>query len=89
MGVAPEAIAEIFRYRLKKIDKPVPYISSRDTCRFYSPFQLFSPSYDASPRVKDKVNLCSFIDIFLSPALPSFLFVRISSLDTLMKGFAA
>jgi hypothetical protein len=26
MGVAPEAIAEIFGYRLKKIDRPVPYM---------------------------------------------------------------
>jgi hypothetical protein len=84
MGVAPEAIAEIFGYRLKKIDKHVPYICSRDTCLFYSPLQLFSPSYDASPGVKDEVNLCSFMDIFLSPALSSFLFVRISSLDTLI-----
>jgi hypothetical protein len=30
MGVAPEVIAEFFGYRLKKIDKPVPYISSCD-----------------------------------------------------------
>jgi hypothetical protein len=84
MGVAPEAIAEIFGYRLKKIDRPVPYISSHDSCRFYSPFQLFSPSYDASPRVKDEVNLCSFINNFLFPALSSFLFVRIFSLDSLI-----
>jgi hypothetical protein len=83
MGVAPEAIAEIFGYRLKKIDRPVPYISSRDICRLYLPFQLFSPSYDASPRVKDEVNLCFFIDIFLSPALSLF-FVRIFFLDTLI-----
>jgi hypothetical protein len=30
MGVAPEAIAEIFGYRLKKIDRPIPYISPYD-----------------------------------------------------------
>jgi hypothetical protein len=30
MGVAPEAIAEFFEYRLKKIDRPVPYISPCD-----------------------------------------------------------
>jgi hypothetical protein len=30
MGVAPEAIAEFFGYRLKKIDRSVPYISSYD-----------------------------------------------------------
>jgi hypothetical protein len=83
MGVAPEAIAKIFGYRLKKIDRPVPYISSRDICQLYLPFQLFSPSYDASPRVKDEVNLCFFIDIFLSPVLSSF-FVRIFFLDTLI-----
>jgi hypothetical protein len=33
MGVAPEAIAEIFGYRLKRIDKLVPYTSSRVICR--------------------------------------------------------
>jgi hypothetical protein len=33
MGVAPEAIAKIFGYRLKKIDKLVPYTSSRVICR--------------------------------------------------------
>jgi hypothetical protein len=82
MGVAPEAIAEIFGYRLKKIDRPVPYVSSYDIHRHYSPFQLFFPSYDASPRVKDEVNLCFLIDIFLSPAL-SF-FVHIFFLDTLI-----
>jgi hypothetical protein len=83
MGVAPEAIAKKFGYRLKKIDRPAPYISSRDICRLYSPFQLFSPSYDASPRVEDEVNLCFLIDIFLSPALFSF-FVCIFFLDTLI-----
>jgi hypothetical protein len=83
MGVAPEAIAEIFGYRLKKIDRPVPHISSRDICRHYLPFQLFSPSYDASPRVKDELDLCFFIDIFLSPALSLLLpFVCIFFLDT-------
>jgi hypothetical protein len=80
MGVAPEAIAKIFGYRLKKIDRPVPYISSRDICWLYLPFQLFSPSYDASPRVKDEVNLCFFIDIFLSPALSSFFCTHLFSL---------
>jgi hypothetical protein len=44
MGVASEAIAEIFGYRLKKIDRPIPYISSRDICQLYLHFQLFSPS---------------------------------------------
>jgi hypothetical protein len=43
MGVAPEAIAEIFGYRLKKIDKPVLYIFSRVICRLYSPLQWISP----------------------------------------------
>jgi hypothetical protein len=84
MGVAPEAIAEIFGYRLKKIDIPTPYISSRNICRLYLPFQLFSPYYDASPRVKNEVNLCFFIDIFLSPILSSSFFVHIFFLDTLI-----
>jgi hypothetical protein len=43
MGVAPEAIAESFGYRLKKIDRPVPYISSRIICRLYSPLQWIYP----------------------------------------------
>jgi hypothetical protein len=84
MGVAPEAIAEIFGYRLKKIDGPIPYISSHDICRLYLPFQLFSPSYDASPRVKDEVNLCLFIDIFLSPVLSSSFLYASFFLDTLI-----
>jgi hypothetical protein len=85
MGVAPKAIAEIFRYRLKKIDRPVPYISSRDICRFYSPFQLFSPSYDTSPRVKDEVNFVLFYRYFLIPCSLFFiLFVHIFFLDTLI-----
>jgi hypothetical protein len=45
MGVAPEAIAEIFGYRLKKIDKLAPYISSRVICRLYSPLQWISPLF--------------------------------------------
>jgi hypothetical protein len=55
MGVALEAIAEIFGYRLKKIDNPVPYTSS----------------YAASPQVEDEVNLCFLTDIFLFPAIIS------------------
>jgi hypothetical protein len=43
MGVAPEAIAEIFGYRLKEIDKFVPYTSSRVFCRLYPPLQWISP----------------------------------------------
>jgi hypothetical protein len=42
MGVAPEAIAESFGYRLKKIDKPILYISSRVISRLYSPLQWIS-----------------------------------------------
>jgi hypothetical protein len=42
-GSSPKAIAEIFGYRLKKIDKPVPYISSHIICRFYSSLQWISP----------------------------------------------
>jgi hypothetical protein len=55
MGVAPKAIAEIFGYRLKKIDNPVPYTSS----------------YAASLQVEDEVNLCFLTDIFLFPAIIS------------------
>jgi hypothetical protein len=80
MGVAPEAIAEFFGYRLKKIDRHVPYISSCDIFRHYSPFQLFFPSYDASPRVKDEVYCAFLIDTFLSPSF----FVRTFSFDTLI-----
>jgi hypothetical protein len=80
-GSSPRGYCRFFfGYRLKKIDRPVPYISSRDICRLYLPFQLFSPSYDASPRVKDEAF---FIDIFLSPALSSF-FLCIFFLDTLI-----
>jgi hypothetical protein len=43
MGVAPEAIAKIFGYRLKKIDKLVPYTSSRIICQLYAPLQWISP----------------------------------------------
>jgi hypothetical protein len=38
MGVAPEAIAEFFGYRLEKIDIPVSYILSCDISQNDSPF---------------------------------------------------
>jgi hypothetical protein len=43
MGVAPEAIAKIFGYMLKEIDKLVPYTSSCVFCRLYPPLQWISP----------------------------------------------
>jgi hypothetical protein len=75
MGVAPEAIAEIFRYRLKKIDKHVPYISSRIICRLYSPLQWISPLLMMqAPRVEDEVNFVLLDRYFLIPcSLLSFI----------------
>jgi hypothetical protein len=56
MGVAPEAIAKNFGYRLKRIDKFAPYTSAD-----FAFFRIDFPSaFVASPRVEDKVNLCVF-----------------------------
>jgi hypothetical protein len=75
MGVAPEAIAEIFGYRLKRIDKPASYTSSCIICRLYSPLQWISPlCMLQAPRVKDEVNLRVLTDIVLFP-VPFSLFV--------------
>jgi hypothetical protein len=64
-GSSPRGYSQILSgIGSRKIDRLVPYISSRDICRLYLPFQLFSPSYDTSPRVKDKVSLCFFLWIF-------------------------
>jgi hypothetical protein len=66
MGVASEAIAEIFGYRLKRIDKLASYTSSCIICRLYSPLTGFSPLCTLqAPRVEDEVNLCVLTDIFL------------------------
>jgi hypothetical protein len=43
MGVAPEAIAKIFGYRLKKIDRLVPYISSHDILLTVVTFSIVLP----------------------------------------------
>jgi hypothetical protein len=84
MGVAPEAIAESFGYRLKKIDKPAPYPFSHHLSILFAFAMDFSSLYIASPRVEDKVNLCFLTDIFLFPALFSLFFERIFFLDTLI-----
>jgi hypothetical protein len=84
MGAAPEAIAEIFGYRLKKIDKPVPYISSRIICRLYSPLQCISPLLmTQAPESKTRWT-CASWQIFSYSLLSSLFFVRIFSLDTLI-----
>jgi hypothetical protein len=85
MGVAPEAIATIFGYRLKKIDKPIPYISSHVVCWLYSPLQWISPLLMMqAPESKTRWT-CASWQIF-SYSLLSFLFffVRIFFLDTLI-----
>jgi hypothetical protein len=72
MGVAPEAIAESFGYRLKKIEKPASYSFSHHLLTLFAFVVDFSPLYIASPRVEDEVNLCFLTDIFLFPAHFSF-----------------
>jgi hypothetical protein len=84
MGVAPEAIAEFFGYRLKKIVIPVPYTISCDI--FWDDSHwiiLFFFSYDVSPRVQDEV--CSTSWQILSLSFP--LFVRTFYFDTLIPLF--
>jgi lysozyme family protein len=49
MGVALEAIAETFGYRLKKIDKPAPYSFSHHLSTLFAFAVDFSPLYIASP----------------------------------------
>jgi hypothetical protein len=85
MGVAPEAIAEIFGYRLKKIDTPVPYISSRVICLLYSPLQWISPLLMMqAPKSKTRWT-CPSWQIFSYSLLSSlFYFVHIFFLDTLI-----
>jgi hypothetical protein len=62
MGVAPEAIAEFFGYRLKKIDIPVPYISSCDIFRHDSPFQLFFSSFLMTQAPESKTRYAMLLD---------------------------
>jgi hypothetical protein len=84
MGVAPEAIAEIFGYRLKKIDKPAPYIPSRIICWLYSPLQWISPLFiSQAPESKTRWT-CASWQIFSYSLLFSLFFVRIFFLDTLI-----
>jgi hypothetical protein len=78
IAVAPEAIAEIFGYRLKKIDKPVPYISSRVICRLYSPLQWISPLLMMQvPESKTRWT-CASWQIFSYSLLSSLLFLYAS-----------
>jgi hypothetical protein len=77
MGVAPEAIAKSFRYRLKKIGKPAPFISSRIICRLYSPLQWISPLFmSQAPELKTRWT-CASWQIF-SYSLLSSLFLYAS-----------
>jgi hypothetical protein len=70
MGVALEAIAKKFGYRLKNMDKPVLYTSSCVICRLLALFVMDSSSSNfASLQVKDKVNLCFFDKYFLFPTM--------------------
>jgi hypothetical protein len=78
MGVAPEAIAEIFGYRLKKIDKPAPYISSRIICQVYSPLQWISPLFmSQAPESKTRWT-CASWQIFSYSLLSFFLYASFS-----------
>jgi hypothetical protein len=81
MGVAPEAIAEFFGYRLKKIDMPVPYISSCDIFRHDSPFQSFFPSFLVRQAPESKTRYTVLLDRYF--LIPLF-FVYIFFLDTLI-----
>jgi hypothetical protein len=87
MGVAPEAIAEIFGYRLKRIDKFVPYTSSRINCWFCSLLNRFSLCVHCKPpsrRQGKPVHLDSILRILSDPfSLLFTLFIRTCFLDTL------
>jgi hypothetical protein len=82
MGVAPEAIAEIFGYRLKRIDKLAPYTSSCIICRFYSLLNGFFPYVRCKPPSQRRGKLVRLDRYFL--ILCSLLFfIRVIFLDTL------
>jgi hypothetical protein len=85
MGVAPEAIAEIFGYRLKRVDKLAPYTSSCIICRLYSPLTGFSPCVRCKPPSQRQGELVRFDRYFLIPCSLLFsFFIRIAFLDTLI-----
>jgi hypothetical protein len=73
MGVAPEAIAKNFGYRLKKIDRLVPYISSHNILLTIVTFSIVLPFLWRKPPSQRRGELVLFLDIFLSPTL-SFCF---------------
>jgi hypothetical protein len=88
MGVAPEAIAKIFGYRLKRIDKLAPYTSSCIICRVYLLLSGFFPCVRCKPPSRRRGKLlCVLTDIFLSSVPFSLLllsfFIRVIFLDTL------
>jgi hypothetical protein len=68
MGVAPEAIAEIFGYRLRKIDKTCSLYFFLILSTYFAFAMGFPPLHNTSPRVEDEVNLCFVTDISLFPA---------------------
>jgi hypothetical protein len=73
MEVAPEAIAEIFGYRLKRIDKLALYTSSCIICRLYSPLNEFSLCTLQAPESKTRWT-CAFWQILSYSLFPSFFF---------------
>jgi hypothetical protein len=84
MGVAPEAIAKFFGYRLKKIDKLVPYTSSRVICRLYAPLQSISPLLmPQAPKLKMRWT-CASWQIFSYFLLSSPLFFTHLFFDTVI-----
>jgi hypothetical protein len=74
MGVAPEAIAKNFGYRLKRIGKFDPYTSSRIICWFCLLWNRFSPSSEHKPPSRRWGELVLLGRYFL-------IFARIFSLD--------
>jgi hypothetical protein len=87
MGVAPKAIAEIFGYRLKRIDKLAPYTSSCIICRLCSLLSGFFPYVRCKPpsrRRGELVRLDRYFLILCSLLSSSLLFfIRVIFLDTL------
>jgi hypothetical protein len=81
MGVAPEAIAEFFGYRLKKIDKPVHIFPLAIFFDIIRPFCCSSLLTTQAPKSKTRCTV--LLDrYFLIPF--SLFFVRIFFFDTLI-----
>jgi hypothetical protein len=74
MGVAPEAIAKKFGYRLNRIDKFAPYTSSRIICWFFSLLNGFSPCVRCKPPSRRQGKPMRLDRIFAYPLIPSRFF---------------